>query len=158
MNTDISKALRNASLIAGCVAAVAAVLLMAPPLSSQQKQEPKPFKPPMFLLSSPLLAKDEGCAKDLAKAVHFEGLEQRKYLVDLFVFGCIQRVPGLYRANILDFRKYGEGQASVSMRKVYLIDPVTGKDTTGWVLADELISQQTIDAVIKSLPPEGKKK
>jgi hypothetical protein len=52
-----------------------------------------------------LTAKDEGCAKDMAKAVLMEGLEQRKFLADLFVYGCVYIVDGTHRANITAVRE-----------------------------------------------------
>jgi hypothetical protein len=133
-------------------------LILVSIMFGQQKQPTKPFKPPDFALVNPLIARDEGCVRDLAKAVRMDGLEQRKYLADLFVFGCVQRLSGSFRANILDFRKYGDGQGAVPVRKVYLINSVTAEEKGGWVIAGELISPQIIDAVIKSLPRADKKK
>ena len=142
-----------------CAKRSAVLLMLATTVMfGQQKQQPKPFKPPDFALVDPLIARDEGCVRDLAKAVRMDGLEQRKYLADLFVFGCVQRLSGSFRANILDFRKYGEGQGAVPVRKVYLINLVTAEEKRGWVIAGELISPQIIDAVIKSLPTDDKKK
>lgn len=91
------------------------IALAAMPALAQDQPKPplKPFKTPDLRLLDPLIAKDEGCAKNLAKAVALDGLEQRKYLTELFVYGCIREAPGAYKTNILEFKNFGEGANSV---------------------------------------------
>lgn len=137
-----------------------AALALASCAASQDavpKPQPKPFKPPAFRLLHPVLAKDEGCMRDLAKGTRMDGLEQRKYIADLFIFGCVQRLEGVFSASITQFRDFGTGSDAVPARRVFLVDQATAKDYTGWILANEL-SPSIIDAIIESLPARRSEK
>ena len=85
-----------------------------------------------------------------------DGLEQRKYLFDLFQYGCIERLDGPYYANVLSLAQFGEG-AKVEMRKVYL-SPISGstKEHTGWIVAKELLDIAPIQRVLDAMRAQHK--
>jgi hypothetical protein len=133
------------------------LLALAPAVCQDQegiapKKELRPFQAPQLRVVDPIVASDEGCARDFAKALKLDGLEQRKYLLDLFQYGCVERLNGPYYANILSLVQFGEGAAKVEMRKVYLI-PVSGttKEHTGWIAAKELIDIALIQRALDAL-------
>jgi hypothetical protein len=127
----------------------AASLLLCANLSCAQQPPTKTFHPPAYLpVEKPLVAKDEGCMKDLAKASRMEGVEQRKFLVDLFVYDCVQQLPSTYYLHITNVKQFGTGDAAVQARGVHLIDVIGGKATDGWMLADHVI---TADAIVKAM-------
>jgi hypothetical protein len=72
-------------------------LLVACAALAQQPPR-KQFKPPEILpLENPILAKDEGCAKDLARGIfEMEGLARQKHFAELFAYGCVRIVRGSY--------------------------------------------------------------
>jgi hypothetical protein len=135
----------------------AALLLSLVALALAQdapKTTPKPFKEPARpeLAENALLARDEGCAKDLAKAAALGGIEQVKYLAELFKFGCVRMLPGRgpTQVAILDVRKIGSGASAVPIRKVLLQMP--GGRLTCWALENGAISKPALNAALSSLP------
>jgi hypothetical protein len=105
---------------------VVLVVVLCSALVPQEPKKPlKPFKapePPAYAVENPLLAKDEGCAKDYAKALTLEGLEQRKILADLIAFGCVTTpYPGHYLVNILELREFPVGDHKVQFANVKLM-------------------------------------
>ena len=112
-----------------------------------EKTTPKPFQVPEMRAVDPLVASDEGCAKDLAKAGQLEGLEQRKLLFDLFFYGCVRRFDGPYYVHILDIRDIGP--AKIPFRKVHLINATDGKTADGWMSAREMFDVSVIHQVLE---------
>lgn len=137
----------------GLLALACAALAQTP----TPKAERKVYQPPEYVLVDPLVAKDEGCAKDLAKAAVLEGLEQRKLLADLFLFGCIQIEDGTYRANLTAVREYGDPPKKVQVRRVYLISSATGKSKEGWILANQLLDVAALRKIVQAVEAEKKK-
>jgi hypothetical protein len=129
-----------------CTIGAAVLLFSASAQALPAQQKPKPFTlPPAFVLDNSLVAKD-GCEKDFVKAASLEGMEQGKYLAELFAYGCIRILPGKHQTNLLDVQQYG----AVSIRKVRIY---TGtRDLICWVLTSKVISWDTINAALASLP------
>jgi hypothetical protein len=85
-------------------------------LGAEQKAAPKRFTPPDdFFVEDPLLAKDEGCAKDYAKALTLSGLEQRKMVADLVVYKCADTVPGIFTVLITGGKVFDAGSQHIDM-------------------------------------------
>ncbi len=108
-------------------------------------KERKVFKPPDLRAIRPVIAKDEGCAKDVAKAVFMEGLAQRKFLVDLLSYGCVHVVSGIPLIHVFDIRDFGEGTKKVRFSLVDLMphsigDEINTSGSTihGWVMSDDI--------------------
>ena len=114
------------------------------------KKEPRPFQAPELRVVDPIVASDEGCARDFVKALKLDGLEQRKYLADLFRYGCVEQLEGPYYANILRLAQVGDGAEKIEMRKVHLINTSTAKVADGWILAKGVFDiapiQKALDA------------
>jgi hypothetical protein len=121
------------------------------------KKDLKVFQPPEYVVSDVVLARDEGCAKDLAKAAALEGLEQRKLIADLFSYGCAQLAEGSYHANILAVRQYGDAPKKVQVRRVYLINVATGQGREGWILATNLLDLAAVRKILDAARSEQKK-
>ena len=49
---------------------------------------------------SPLVIKDEGCAKDYLRAQRAAGIEQRKLLAGLFQYECVKQLTGIYSVTV----------------------------------------------------------
>jgi hypothetical protein len=49
---------------------------------------------------SPLVIKDEGCAKDYLRAQRATGIEQRKLLAELFQYECVKQLTGIYSVAV----------------------------------------------------------
>jgi hypothetical protein len=49
---------------------------------------------------SPLVIKDEGCAKDYLRAQRAAGIEQRKLLAELFQYECVKQLTGIYSVTV----------------------------------------------------------
>jgi hypothetical protein len=131
---------------------IAGVLLVCAAFcQTASKKELRPFTPPEFRAVNPLIAKDEGCAKDLAKVPRMEGLEQRKFLADLFAYGCVRLSPGEHLVNILGLREVGEGDKKIQVSHVKLFSKTTTEVIDGWTLSGDLISQDLIDKVLAEL-------
>jgi hypothetical protein len=129
-------------------------VVVASAVFCQTQQPKKPlrvFKPTEFHAIDPLIAKDEGCAKDLAKASRMEGLEQRKFLADLFIYGCVRFSPGPHLVQILALREFGEGDKKVHVSRVEMLSSKTNETLYGWILSDNLISRDLIDKVIAAM-------
>jgi len=131
------------------------VLAPAPVVCQDQngtapKKELRPFQAPELRVVDPIVASDEGCARDFVKALKLDGLEQRKYLTDLFRYGCVEQLEGPYYANILGLAQVGDGAGKIAMRKVHLINTLTAKVADGWILAKEVFDiasiQKAVDA------------
>ena len=140
---------------------------------TQPAKEHKAFKPPDLRIIDPLIAKDEGCAKDLAKLPNMVGLEQRKFLADLLTYGCVRLSPckGMHFVNWLGAREFGEGSKKVRVSQVKLLSFACGGATIGdgWVLSGEvfdaswesgpknrLISPETVSKVLAAQEAQKK--
>jgi len=114
-------------------------LILAMALAGQQHKATKPFKPvgpPQLVIEDPLIAKDEGCAKDLAKVPSLEGIERRKFVTELLLYKCVIFEKGLISVQSLGYKEFGEGKNKVGLRQVKVF--AAGNLVTGWVLADEV--------------------
>lgn len=140
-----------------CLSFLAATPAVCQEQKTVPKKELKPFQPPQLRVVDPIVASDEGCARDFAKALKLDGLEQRKYLFDLFQYGCLERLDGTYYANILSLAQFGEGAPKIEMRKVYLI-PLSGttKEHTGWIAAKELLDIAPIQRILDAMRAQQK--
>ena len=122
------------------------LLMLIPVASGYQdtgttpKKELKTFRAPELRVINPIVASDEGCVRDFVKALKMDGLEQRKYVSDLFRYGCIERLDGSYLINILGLSQLNDGVGGkVEVQHVHLISNKTTKTTDGWILARELV-------------------
>jgi hypothetical protein len=126
------------------------------------KAPPKPFVMPDLraYVFSPLLAKDEGCAKDLVKASHLEGLELRKYLAELLTYGCVVQLDGVYEARVIGMRQFVDGTQKVGMKHVALLGfgekRLTEPIREGWVSAKAVISQAQLEKEVEAKREELK--
>jgi hypothetical protein len=114
-------------------------LILALALAGQQHKATKPFKPvgpPQLVIDDPLIAKEEGCAKDLAKVPSLDGLERKKFVTELLLFRCVIFEKGMVSVQSLGYKEFGEGKNKVGLRQVKLF--AGGNFVTGWVLADEV--------------------
>jgi hypothetical protein len=50
----------------------------------------------------PLLAEEEGCAKDYAKALELDGLDRRKALRELITYNCVHKLNGIYLVSSVE--------------------------------------------------------
>jgi hypothetical protein len=139
-----------------------------------QTQAPKvlkAFKPPDLRIVDPLIAKDEGCAKDLAKVPNMVGLEQRKFLADLFTYGCVRLsvCNGMHSVTWISSRTFGEGGKAVGVSHAKLWPKACDGFMDGWVLSGEvfdasresgpknrLISSETISKVLAAQEAQKK--
>lgn len=104
----------------------------------------KPFSPPEdYGLLNQYVAKDEGCVKDFSKSLAMEGLELRKYLVDLTTYGCIQMMKGLYMVKILNVKQVGAGKDAIQVRQVRLLS-VDDHGSTADVIERWILSKQLV--------------
>ena len=124
---------------------VGALFVCAALGQTQPPKERKVFKPPDLRAFSPLVAKDDGCAKDLVKAAGMEGLAQRKFLADLLAYGCVRVVPGMTLIHVFDLREFGEGTKKIRFSLADLMPQVigdrfnsSGSTIHGWVISDEI--------------------
>jgi hypothetical protein len=122
-------------------AAVFCALCIAPALP-QSKKTPRRFVPPQpknFYILNPFVSKDEGCAKDYAKTFSLDGIEVRKAMTQLVVFGCGERIEGFFRVYIRDSDTVALNGESVILRRVDLViepDVLETADrsaATGWL-------------------------
>ena len=104
------------------------VTLFATVLLGQQKKDPpRPFIPPDLTLYvsgtvlGTVLVKDEGCARDYLRMLQMEGVEQRKTIVDLDRYGCVETLSGLYMARVLTTKRIDQGPMSEQFDEVLLI-------------------------------------
>ena len=123
-------------------------------LCAQTRHATRPFTPPEeYYTSRPAVAKDEGCARDYARALALEGIEQRKMLADLVRYGCLDIMDGaVYRAFISESRTFVGGKQEFAMVKVRL---TSSRETLpvgaavlkeGWVLRRSLATSGEIAA------------
>ena len=127
-------------------------LLAASALFAQEKAPRKQFVDPEWRMIDPVVARDEGCGRDLAKAGRMDGIEKRKYLADLFIYGCVERLTGGFLAKLLAFRNYGEGDNAVQIRKVLLIPTAIGdKPREGWVLESATFTAEDVRKVLEAI-------
>jgi hypothetical protein len=128
------------------------VTLLASVVSAQgDKKVSKPFTPPEDqILIEQLLAKDEGCLKDLAKSRSMEGLELRKYLGELAAYRCVQLMPGVHFVKILNVKQWGQGKSAVQVRQVRLLSFEHGNISEGWVFADQLTTSSAVKKALDS--------
>jgi hypothetical protein len=158
------------------------LLLLVVPASAQTKSRPpKEFKAPNSIVYTirPILARDEGCAKDYAKAIFsFSGIEQRKLLAELFAYKCAEQLTDAYHGYILETKalidcgdelhKALNGGCLMSRIELIPIDDfapfpyesefsptkiVNDKSKYGWVLRRDLMSR----ADLMRLHPNGAK-
>lgn len=119
---------------------VLALLLVIPALSqTPPKKEPKQFKPPDLQVAGALVAKDEGCAKDLVKSISMEGLAQRKFLAELITYGCVTPLSIQTSLRVYDVKQFGEGPKKVRLSYAELFTTLEkGSILHGWVFTDEI--------------------
>ena len=131
---------------------VTVMVLGAALLTAQSRRPTKPFTPPEdYYTSQPVVAKDEGCAKDYLKALTLSGLEQRKMLADLISYQCVEVMQFRYRALILEGKTLDVGSQHFPMVRVNLatnlgvvpIGPAVVK--TGWMLNSALVKRSQIE-------------
>ena len=75
---------------------VVALACVAQTKSGKKEPQDKPSAIQGFVLPGTVLAKDIGCAKDYAKALTAEGVQQRKMIADLFEYGCAEQLRFVY--------------------------------------------------------------
>jgi hypothetical protein len=135
----------------------------------------KKFEPPDSMLYAirPILAKDEGCAKDYAKTQSLSGVDQRKLLADLFAYDCVETLPAIYHGFILETKAFEFSGQQFVMARIKLatdneIAPVpAGAELSpahfakeGWVLRKDLMNRRQIEQVVndaKGMVDSGKK-
>jgi hypothetical protein len=113
-------------------------------VAAGQTKATKEFKPPQHVTSDPLVAPDEGCAKDLAKASRMEGLELRRFVSDLLRYGCAEWLQGPHLTNITAIRSFPVGAEKVGMLKVNLISTKTSEIKEGWILDKQVVEMGAI--------------
>jgi len=90
----------------------------------------------------PLFIKDEPCVRDYAKALSLGGLEGRKMLDELLMYGCIEKLGHIYDAYGGKLIEAGIGPKKFKFRQIALgrnitLDPVLpgqSPDTDHWIL------------------------
>jgi hypothetical protein len=81
-----------------------------------------------------------------------EGLEQRKFLTELFVYGCVRISPGAYSVKIYGLREYGEGEKKVRVSHVGLLSTTRVNEIIdGWILDQSLIPKDLIENAVAAL-------
>jgi len=110
-------------------------------LCGQSGSATKTFVPPKVIeyIFEPVVAKDDGCARDYAQALSTAGLEQRKQIAELVRYGCIQHYYGLYHVFIQDSRSIMIAGRPEQILKVKMlavaIGPFAGYgDGSGWIV------------------------
>lgn len=109
-------------------------------------QSPKPLKtfvPPKLLeyVVEPVLAKDDGCARDYAQALAASGIEQRKQLTALITYECIEVIHGFYHVFTGESRSIIVAGKPTQILQVHLVAiPIGGVvgskiDASGWILS-----------------------
>src|ERR1700678_1595745 len=94
----------------------------------QPTTESKALEPKSGYAITPVLIKDEGCARDYLKAQSLGGLEGRKMLVDLAEYGCIKKLQRIYLALAEPPRIVAYGKQKLVIRQVRLMEAVTLED------------------------------
>ena len=125
---------------------LAVTFLLAESLVAQTKQPTKSFTPPEdYYTAEPVVAKDEGCAKDYAKALALSGLEQRKMLAELITYKCAEVLPFHYRVLVVESKTFDVGTQHFPMVRVRLSDgglpvgPTVVKE--GWIIRSALMTK-----------------
>ena len=143
-------------ILIGCLVCMLAITGMAP--AQPPKKATRPFLPPViFPLTNPIIAKDEPCIRDLTKALALEGLAERKFLADLFKYGCLNRVEGIFNVSITAVHLYRVGPRQVPLHEVHLINKLGGDPIDGWVLGSQLISLDELEIAFKIWQSDQKK-
>jgi hypothetical protein len=117
-----------------------------------QTKAPKVFHPPENRIVDPLIARNEGCLKDLLGALKLEGLQQRKLVVDLFTYGCVERLKGSYYVNILGLRELNK----IQVRRVHLISTDGPKTADGWIFSRDIVDLAEIWKLLDRVAAERK--
>lgn len=112
-------------------------------LDGQSAAPAKKFVPPKVIeyIFEPVVAKDDGCARDYAQALATAGLEQRKQLAELVRYGCVEILDGLYHVFVKDSRSIMVAGKPEGILKVKLLAVVIGglvgskMEEEGWIVA-----------------------
>lgn len=134
---------RVATLLFACAFAIVQARAQDKPFAKATK----PFAPPSeFYVDGAPIAKDEGCAKDYARALSLSGLDQRKMLADLVTYHCVEVLEGRWKALIVEGKNFGPDKQPVHLVRVNLafglhVLPV-GRfvEKRGWILPSNLIA------------------
>jgi hypothetical protein len=73
---------------------------------------------------TPVLIKDEGCAKDYLRALSLDGLEERKGMAELYDYGCIKKLEHIYLAFAEPVRTVTSGTKKMQIRHVGLMQDI----------------------------------
>jgi hypothetical protein len=120
----------------------------------------KPAIEDVYIIN-PIIAVDEGCARDFMKALAAGGLELRKKTVELAAVGCIKKFTGIYSVSAPESggqRPVTVGKLSMArMQILYDLDlnaivmhkppeealPLSGEiGSMGWVLKSETFHEK----------------
>ena len=134
---------------------------------AQESGPRKQFKAPELLpLVNPIVSKDEGCAKDLAKGmIEMDGLARQKHFTELFAYGCTRLIKGTYKVKLTALRTIKIGNEQVVLNGVDLLG-IAGEGSTseiihGWVLARQLTTtwdlQQALEAAFAAAVKQANK-
>jgi hypothetical protein len=149
MDTEVGQKMRS-------FRTVAALALIATAALAQQK---KTAIPKTGFAAMPLLLKDEGCARDYAKAIAAGGLEMRKQITDLISYGCIEKTVGVFRGAVLEERRTTKGTPAL-VRVSLVCASYCGdrKILAGWIPAAgfQRATEAEIAAAIAALAQTGK--
>ncbi len=111
-----------------------AVLLAAVAMAGQKpapKPAPKHQKAEEGFVIVPLVFKDAPCARDYLKAQAAGGLEGRKALGELLLYGCVKKIEGIYYVSVRDAKPIANGLKPALAKFVSLILAACGNSETG---------------------------
>jgi hypothetical protein len=154
-----------------CIALLPLVLFC-----QQTKKTPAKEKPPdSGFLISPLVFKDDGCAKDYLKAQALSGVEKRKALAEIAEYGCLEeRLNAIYHAAVASTTSVvlSKTQTVKISRVSVIVDwdrtgRLLGKEpdyehtslgAVGWIIDSDLLrlTEAQVDALIAKQKAEGR--
>jgi hypothetical protein len=136
---------------------IAVAILVLSGMAAQSARAVKPFTvPENSYVLQPAVAKDEGCARDYAKALALQGLEQRKMMAELITYKCVEVLPYRYRALIIESRTFDAGSQHFPMVRVRLSMggmPVGSNiEKEGWMIRSALASTGQASRPVAAVP------
>lgn len=132
------------------------ILMIAGAALAQPK---KPPTPKTGFVAMPTLFKDDGCARDYAKAVAAGGLEMRKQIADLIAYGCLEKAPGVFRGVALEEKRAVNGAPTLVRVSLVCASYCGGRKLlAGWIAAAEFTraTEAEIAIAIAALAEKGK--
>jgi hypothetical protein len=141
------------------------ILAASPTLLSQSRGAAQKEKEVSGFANSPIVFKDEACARDYIQASEKGGLEGRKSLIEQSAVGCFDKPDHLYSVTSAATRKVTTAKGAVLIRHVILLrdvdleeaikkrpaDPdIDSLSLFGWVL-DSQVLKVTRDELLEAL-------